>query len=819
MADAVIGSAYLQVIPKLSFSKLGSDSKDAGKQAAKGFADAYGKGVDSSKSGLSAKAVMVGTLMADAMKGVASTAVGVARDVMGGAIGGFKEYEQLAGGVETLFKDSSDTVMQYARNAYRTAGVSSNQYMETVTGFSASLLQSLGGDTEAAARYADMAMTDMSDNANKMGTSMESITNAYQGFAKQNYTMLDNLKLGYGGTKEEMQRLLDDASKIAGVEFDIDNYDDVIEAIHVMQESMGIAGTTFEEGQSTIEGSMNAAKAAWDNWLVGIADSNQDLDRLTGELVDTVVVAAGNLVPRVVEIVKSLATRVPQAVMELAPTITSAVTQLLDGVTNGAFSKMVSAVAPYAKRIGDAVQGMMERFQPLAPVVEDIAGKVGGLFMGALRAATGAIENLAPVVSTVAEHALPILSSALGIVGDAFEAAITLMEPVGTFLSETLSAAIDWIGEKLEAFAQFVETCFDGIGSVVEGAASFLQNPFKAIGDLFTGTGKSATDTSKTTQTAFSAMNKGVTNSAKSTQTGVSSSWSAIARSAGTTQSSISGAWSRMSSDTTSKFTKASGDATAQMGTLQSNVDAKTRAAQLAATANFETMRTNLVSKATSAQTETGRQADSIKAAWDKSYTMKVNASADTSKATSTLRSFQNSWNGYNVHGTASISTWGADSSMSWFRNSWNGYNISGYASVSTWGAEQSLRNLINGWSGFTVRGNAVVSSSGGHGGHYTYAKGALVQKHADGFIADRPVRGVDITRHIAGEAGGEAIIPLTNKRYVRPFAETVASFIDGGGGGVTVTGNTFVVRKDSDIDAIGRAINRDAERLRRARL
>ena len=160
------------------------------------------------------------------------------------AVEQYAEYEQLVGGVETLFKQSSDVVQQYAANAYKTAGMSANEYMETVTSFSASLLQSLGGDTEAASKYADMAITDMSDNANKMGTSMESIQNAYQGFAKQNYTMLDNLKLGYGGTKEEMQRLLDDAEKLSGVEYDISSYADIVDAIHVVQTEMGITGTT-----------------------------------------------------------------------------------------------------------------------------------------------------------------------------------------------------------------------------------------------------------------------------------------------------------------------------------------------------------------------------------------------------------------------------------------------------------------------------------------------------------------------------------------------------------------------------------------------
>lgn len=169
--------------------------------------------------------------------------------------------------METLFKGSADTVQEYAANAYKTSGLSANDYMETATSFAASLLQSLGGDTEKAAQVTEMAINDMSDNANKMGTDMSAIQYAYQGFAKQNYTMLDNLKLGYGGTKKEMERLLADATKISGVKYDISNLNDVYQAIHVIQENLGITGTTALEAATTIQGSAAMMKAAWQNML------------------------------------------------------------------------------------------------------------------------------------------------------------------------------------------------------------------------------------------------------------------------------------------------------------------------------------------------------------------------------------------------------------------------------------------------------------------------------------------------------------------------------------------------------------------------
>lgn len=227
----------------------------------------------------------------------------------------YAQYEQLVGGVDTLFKNSSKKVKEYASNAYKTAGMSANEYMETVTSFSASLLQSLENDTEAAAEYANMAITDMSDNANKMGTSMEMIQNAYNGFAKQNYTMLDNLKLGYGGTKEEMERLLVDADKLSdSFNLQVDasgalvySYADIVDAIHIVQTEMGITGTTAKEAGTTIQGSVGSMKAAWTNLVTGLGDENANIEQLfddlvvtiTGDGTETNLGVLGTVIPRV----------------------------------------------------------------------------------------------------------------------------------------------------------------------------------------------------------------------------------------------------------------------------------------------------------------------------------------------------------------------------------------------------------------------------------------------------------------------------------------------------------------------------------------
>lgn len=291
----------------------------------------YERGLDNAekKTGGFGEKLKSGLAVAGKVAASGLAAAGTAVVALGKqAIEAYADYEQLVGGVETLFKESADLVQQYAANAYKTAGLSANEYMETVTSFSASLLQSLGGDTEQAAKVADMAISDMSDNANKMGTSMEAIQNAYQGFAKQNYTMLDNLKLGYGGTKTEMERLLADATALSGVEYDIEILSDVYEAIHVIQTELDITGTTAKEASSTISGSLAAMKSAWRNLVVGVANGNADFKTLVGNFTESVGTAAGNLLPRI-----SIALQgIGQLVEGLAPVIAQAVPALVSDV-------------------------------------------------------------------------------------------------------------------------------------------------------------------------------------------------------------------------------------------------------------------------------------------------------------------------------------------------------------------------------------------------------------------------------------------------------------------------------------------------------
>lgn len=337
------------------------------------------------KNGL-ATAAKVGA----AAVGAAATGIAV---LTKNALNNYAEYEQLVGGVDTLFKDSSAKVQEYAANAYKTAGLSANEYMDTVTSFSASLLQSLGGDTAAAADMANVAITDMSDNANKMGTDMASIQNAYQGFSKQNYTMLDNLKLGYGGTKEEMQRLIDDANALNAAQgnytnYTIESYADIVSAIHDVQTEMGITGTTAKEASTTIQGSVASMKGAWSNLLTGIADDNADFMALTGNFVDSVVAVGKNVIPRISVILGGISQLVSLASTTIIPMVITTITDNLPILLQAAVTL-----------VGALGQGIIDNL----PAITQAA--IGILFF----LANGLIENLPTLIDGIVQVTLTIV--------------------------------------------------------------------------------------------------------------------------------------------------------------------------------------------------------------------------------------------------------------------------------------------------------------------------------------------------------------------------------------------------------------------------
>lgn len=406
-------------------------------------------------------------LGAAAKAGVAAAAaVGTATVAIGKtALDAYSNYEQLVGGIDTLFKASSGKMQQYAANAYQTAGVSANRYMEISTSFAAALISSLGGNTEAAADMANTAITDMSDNANKMGTSLETVQEAYMSLSRGNYEMLDSLKLGYGGTKSELERLLSDAETFSAAQgkvrdFSVDSYSDIVEAIHIVQDEMGITGTTAEEAATTIEGSVNMAKAAWDNWLAGLGNEDADTEGLTDQLVQSVAIAGENIIPRVGQIMTTLG----QTVAEYAPGVGLYLSNALINV------------------LPEAVQGPM---RDAFTGVDEVVGKLESVFNDNLKPAADAADSVFSAISSgvktfgdnVNELVLPAIDTLSPAFNDFFGAIQTaqpLLEFIANIIGVGLAAAISTAIQLFAAITEVAAFVITGFQQLYEGISGFV---------------------------------------------------------------------------------------------------------------------------------------------------------------------------------------------------------------------------------------------------------------------------------------------------------------------------------------------------------
>lgn len=421
---------------------------------ASGEVDKIGDGIKN-KLGIAAKAGVA----AVAAVGAATVAIGKT------ALDAYSNYEQLVGGIDTLFKASSGKMQQYAANAYQTAGVSANRYMEISTSFAAALISSLGGNTEAAADMANTAITDMSDNANKMGTSLETVQEAYMSLSRGNYEMLDSLKLGYGGTKSELERLLSDAEKFSAAQgkirdFSVDSYSDIVEAIHIVQDEMGITGTTAEEAATTIEGSVNMAKAAWDNWLAGLGNEDADMEGLTDQLVQSVVIAGENIIPRVGQIMTTLG----QTVADYAPGVGLYLRNALINV------------------LPEAVQGPM---RDAFAGVDKVVGKLESVFNDNLKPAADAADSVFSAISSgvktfgdsVNDLVLPAidqLSPAFNDFFGAIQTAQPLLEFIADIIGVGLAAAISVAIKLFAAITEVVAFVITGFAQLYEDISGFV---------------------------------------------------------------------------------------------------------------------------------------------------------------------------------------------------------------------------------------------------------------------------------------------------------------------------------------------------------
>lgn len=444
--------------------ELGDDMNEGGEKALS-FGDVLKANVASDfiVSGIKA--------MASAIKEATAALVDLGKQ----SIMGFAEQEQLIGGVDTLFKESSAQVQQYANEAYKTAGLSANEYMETVTSFSASLLQSLGGDTAAAAQKADQAITDMSDNANKLGTDMTSIQNAYQGFAKQNYTMLDNLKLGYGGTKQEMERLLADAEKLSGVKYDISSYADIVDAIHVVQTEMGITGTTAKEAATTIQGSANAMKSAWSNLLTGMSNENLNLDTLVQNVIDSVNTFADNLIPRLQIMLPRFVQGLTQLISDMIPYVAPALELLLPSLVEGVgglVSGIVQALPAAVEAITAVIPMLVEQLTILLPQIISAGVEI----IAAL--ASGIGENLPTLIPAVVDAIITITEGLLDHIDLLIIAAGQLIAGLAQGLIEAIPRLI---GRLPEIIGAIVKGLLKGLAAIGEVGSQLVRGLFSGI--------------------------------------------------------------------------------------------------------------------------------------------------------------------------------------------------------------------------------------------------------------------------------------------------------------------------------------------------
>ena len=446
--------------------------------------------ISSAFSKIGDAAVKAGQVIATGLAAGSAAIGALAKD----SLGNYADYEQLVGGVETLFKGSSGTVLNYADRAYETAGLSANEYMETVTSFSASLLQSLGGDTDKAVELADRAITDMADNANKMGTNMSMIQNAYQGFAKQNYTMLDNLKLGYGGTATEMARLINDSGVLGDKLIDLDDTKNIgaaladvgfaklIEAIGIIQDRIGITGTTAKEASATISGSVASMKAQWQNLLTALAGDGWDIGVYIYNFVESAKTAMGNLVPRIAQILSGISEAMAQIMPVVAAELPAILQALLPGLIDGAMALVTGLVqslpvilsiliAELPNIIQQLCVAIVTTFPILLQTVKDLFSQIWDYIAVELLGTEADFETSFGKIKEFFEKLWAELQSLWETVG----------KPIWDAIRVCIGIVRDAFAERMPAIKEFVSSCFKDIRDFWNNN---LKPCFEAIADF-----------------------------------------------------------------------------------------------------------------------------------------------------------------------------------------------------------------------------------------------------------------------------------------------------------------------------------------------
>ena len=487
-----LATAYVQIIPTMKGVKnslenmMDGAAGSAGTSGGKSFASSFGTAAKGALS-FAGKAALAGV----------TAAAGAAGAVAKNAIENYADFEQLSGGIETLFGSAANTVMRNADRAYQSAGMSANEYMETSISSAAALINSLGGDQAAAAKLMDMSITDMADNVNKMGTTMEAVQNAYRGFSRGNFTMLDNLALGFAGTKEGMEELLAKAQELSGVEYDIGNYADIVNAIHVVQEEMGIANATREEAEGTISGSLTSMKAAWQNLLTGIASGNADLAGLTGNLVSSVKTFGKNIIPVAKDALKGIATVIRELAPEIGKELPGLVSDLLPDLISAAVDIAVALGVGLAENAPQIIGSLLTAIIANAPKlleggVQLVVSLVTGLVSAIPQALIAAGQLMAGIFEAVGAGVMEMVSAGANLVQGLWQgisgAAGWLWGKITAWLSEiwegikayfqvaSPSKKMAWMGEMLgEGLTEGITASAEGaVGAATQMSADIL---------------------------------------------------------------------------------------------------------------------------------------------------------------------------------------------------------------------------------------------------------------------------------------------------------------------------------------------------------
>lgn len=470
---AELAKAYVQIIPTAKGIKSNlSRELDGGMQAA---------GEEAGGT--------LGNSLVEKMKTVVKAGAVAIGALIGGSLMEGAKLEQSIGGIETMFKDSYSKVEKYANEAYKTAGVSANSYMEQVTSFSAALLQSLGGDTNKAAESANQALQDMSDNANKFGTDMESIQWAYQGFAKQNYTMLDNLKLGYGGTKAEMERLLADAQALTGVKYDINNLSDVYEAIHVIQENLGITGTTAQEAATTFSGSFNTMKSAAQNFLATLAlgdKGTMDIQTaMTNLIQSTITFLVGNAIPMIVNVFSQLPSAIFAALSIYTPEqISTFFTNVMTWIQTFLTQTLPQFVIMGLNMLQSLLSGFMsdEGGLTLSAVLQFVTNIVTGIATQLPQILEAGRRVVVTLVDGLMNNLPQILNSAVEIIGSLFYGLISSLDQIIAAAVQIVGSLVTGLISNLpQIIAAGVQLIFKLVGALVDRLPQFLETGIEVI--------------------------------------------------------------------------------------------------------------------------------------------------------------------------------------------------------------------------------------------------------------------------------------------------------------------------------------------------